>query len=123
MGIMYLANSESQRLGEVGHSIDVVLSSAENQHRLQGICVGQGRQVCAGLNSASKKSDTPRVFSCQIFGRQNAQSCCAHRGDPRAISGRVAKAQYLKITAWPSSGRQTLQTGVRRCKVRRGAFA
>jgi hypothetical protein len=33
------------------------------------------------------------------------------------------KAQYLKITAWPSFGRQTLQTGVRRCKVLRGAFA
>jgi len=33
------------------------------------------------------------------------------------------KAQYLKITAWPSFGRQTLQTGVRCCKVLRGTFA
>jgi hypothetical protein len=33
------------------------------------------------------------------------------------------EAQYLKITAWPSFGRQTLQTGVRCCKVLRGAFA
>src|SRR5215212_5147509 len=41
-------------------------------------------------------------------------------GTIRAISGRVAKRNTSSSPAWPSFGRQTLQTGVRRCKVLRG---